>query len=114
MGSTKFYKSQNGSKGKICTALYDWPDIIIIARLNRFGATSYLIATKTKQVSVIREPEFTVHIIIMYMHIMYMHYVICMHDIVLNAHIGLLNGRSLPPNLNCPDSFIPPRPPPNE
>lgn len=26
--------------------------------------------------------------------------------------IGRLNGLSLPPNLNCPDSFLPPKPPP--
>ena len=29
-----------------------------------------------------------------------------------SSHIGLLKGRSLPPNLSCPDSFFPPSPPP--
>ena len=28
------------------------------------------------------------------------------------SHIGLKKGRSLPPNLSCPDSFLPPNPPP--
>ena len=28
------------------------------------------------------------------------------------SYIGLLKGLSLPPNLSCPDSFLPPNPPP--
>jgi len=28
--------------------------------------------------------------------------------------IGRLNGLSFPPNLNCPDSFLPPKPPPKK
>lgn len=28
--------------------------------------------------------------------------------------IGRLNGLSFPPNLNCPDSFLPPKPPPEK
>jgi len=28
--------------------------------------------------------------------------------------IGRLNGLSFPPNLNCPDSFRPPKPPPRK
>lgn len=33
-------------------------------------------------------------------------------DFKILGTIGRLNGLSFPPNLNCPDSFLPPKPPP--